>query len=159
MRVHIALLGRTPWALVNTYYASVMRGERPEEIYVVTEVRYSGNLPRIVEAIKAISGAYGFSPKIETIVIPNDDFKEADKALKDLFSRLNERGGEIVLNMTSGRKALVTAAVIQSRGANMKGILYMALLDVEFQNRPYMMLPKHMQRLKNFLGEENGGSD
>lgn len=25
MSVHIALLGRTPWALVNTYYASVMR--------------------------------------------------------------------------------------------------------------------------------------
>ncbi|MBP1912425.1 PDDEXK family nuclease [Thermococcus stetteri] len=156
MSVHIALLGRTPWALVNTYYASVMREERPKEVYIVTESRYSHNLPKITEAIKAISEAYGFSPEVKTLVIPDDDFKEADRVLKNLFSELTEKDGDIVLNMTSGRKALVAAAIIHSRESKVREILYMALLDVQFPNRPYMMLPKHMQVLKNFLGGENG---
>jgi hypothetical protein len=156
MSVHIALLGRTPWALVNTYYASVMRGERPEEVYIVTERRYSHNLPKITESIKTISEAYGFSPEVKTLIIPDDDFKEADRVLKNLFSELKEKDGDIVLNMTSGRKALVAAAIIHGRESNVREILYIALLDVQFPNRPYMMLPKHMQVLKNFLGEENG---
>jgi len=157
MSVHIALLGRTPWALVNTYYASIMEGERPEATYIVTERRYSHSLPKITEAVQAISRAYGFFPEVETLVIPDDDFKEADRALKNLFSEMREREEDIVLNMTSGRKALVAAAIIHSRESNVREILYMALLDVQFPNRPYMMLPKHMQVLKNFLGEENDG--
>ncbi|MDK2914664.1 MAG: hypothetical protein PWQ79_1579 [Thermococcaceae archaeon] len=155
MSVHIALLGRTPWALVNTYYASVMKGERPKEVYVVTEKRYSPNLPKITEAVKTISEAYGFSLEVKTIIIPDDDFKEADSVLKNLFLELKERDGDIVLNMTSGRKALVAAAIIQGRKSNVREILYMALLDVQFPDRPYMMIPKHMQVLKNFLGGEN----
>ncbi|AMQ19275.1 PDDEXK family nuclease [Thermococcus peptonophilus] len=157
MSVHIALLGRTPWALVNTYYASVMKGERPKEVYIVTERRYSHNLPKITEAIKTISEAYGFSPEVKTLIIPDDDFKEADRVLKNLFFELKEKGSDIVLNMTSGRKALVAAAIIHSMESNVWEILYMALLDVQFPNRPYMMLPKHMQVLKNFLGDGNDG--
>ncbi len=34
--------------------------------------------------------------------------------------------------------------------------MYLALLDTDFPNRPYMMIPPlHMQRLKNFTGEGN----
>ncbi|ASJ00812.1 hypothetical protein [Thermococcus gorgonarius] len=152
--IHVALLGRTPWALVNTYYASLMRGSRPRKVYVVTEKRYAGSVPKVVEAIKAISAAYGLTPEVETLLINDDDFIMADRVLGELFSSFN--GEEVVLNMTSGRKALVAAAIIQSRVANVKEILYMALLDVAFPNRPYMMLPKHMQRIKNFLGGKNG---
>lgn len=151
--IHVALLGRTPWALVNTYYASLMGGSRPRKVYVVTERRYAGSIPKVVEAIKAISAAYGLSPEIETRLINDDDFLMAERTLGELFSGFN--GEEVVLNMTSGRKALVAAAIIQSRVANVREILYMALLDVAFPNRPYMMLPLHMQRLKNFLGGKN----
>ncbi|AJC72520.1 hypothetical protein X802_10425 [Thermococcus guaymasensis DSM 11113] len=151
MTVHVALLGRTPWALVNTYYASVMRGSRPRAVYVITERRYSHFLPKIIKAIKEISRAYGFEPTIETRVIEDDDFQMADRVFRELFSKIN--GEEVVLNMTSGRKALVAAAIVQSRNCNLKEILYMALLDVDFPDRPYMMLPLHMQRLKNFLGD------
>ena len=154
MSVHIALLGRSSWALVNTYYASVMNGERPGEVYIVTEKRYSRDLPKVSEAVKTISDAYGFSPEVKGIVIPDNDFKKAEEVLGELFSRLRRDGKSVVLNITSGRKALVAAAIIQSRGQNVRGVLYLALLDDRFPNRPYMMLPRHLQVLKNFLGGE-----
>lgn len=154
MTVHLALLGRTPWASVNTYHTSVVGGSRPKSIYIITGRRYSDSLPEVVAAVRKISRAYGFEPKIETGVIDDDDSLMAERVLRELFSKIN--GEEVVPNMTSGRKALVAAAIVQSRNCRMREILYMALLDVTFSNRPYMMLPLHMQRLKNFLGDGNG---
>ncbi len=152
--IHVALLGRTPWALVNTYYASIMKDGKPRKVVVVTERRYSKSLPKVVAAIRAISEAFSFFPEVDTRVIEDDDFAGAERVFAELFREVN--GEEVVINMTSGRKALVAAAIIQGRKANTKKVLYMALLDVAFPNRPYMMLPKHLQVLKNFLGGGNG---
>ncbi|NJD99286.1 hypothetical protein E3E26_05750 [Thermococcus sp. LS1] len=152
---YVTLLGRSEWALVNTYYAVVSRNRKPRKVFIFTEEVYRKKLPKVVEAIKVISQAYNFNPEIETVVIPNNSFLEADKKFKELFQRLEEEGYTIGLDITSGRKALATAAVVQIRDFPVDRIIYMALLDMDFPDRPYMMIPKHMQRLKNFLGDGN----
>ena len=152
---YVTLLGRSGWALVNTYYAVASRGKKPERVFIFTEEMYRKKLPDIVEAIRAISEAYNFEPEITTIVIPNNSFLEADKRFKGLFQKLESEGYTIGLDITSGRKALATAAVVQVRDFSVDRIIYMALLDFDFPERPYMMIPKHMQRLKNFLGDGN----
>lgn len=150
---YVTLLGRSGWALVNTYYAVASRGRKPERVFIFTEEIYRKKLPAVVEAIETISRAYRFTPEIETIVIPNNSFLEADKKFKELFQRLESEEYTIGLDITSGRKALAAAAVVQVREFSVDRIIYMALLDMDFPNRPYMMIPKHMQRLKNFLGD------
>ncbi len=152
---YVTLLGRSSWALVNTYYAVVSRGRKPKRVFIFTEEMYRKKVPDVVEAIKTISEAYNFTPEIETIIIPNNSFLEADKKLNALFQRLESENYTIGLDITSGRKALATAAVVQAREFSVDRIIYMALLDFDFPNRPYMMIPRHMQRLKNFLGEGN----
>ncbi|WP_461866878.1 hypothetical protein [Thermococcus sp.] len=152
---YVTLLGRSSWALVNTYYAVISGGRKPEKVFIFTEEIYRRKLPDIVEAIEKISKAYNFTPGIGTVVIPNNSFLEADKKFKEIFQRLESEGYTIDLDITSGRKALATAAIVQVREFRVDRIIYMALLDFDFPNRPYMMIPKHMQRLKNFLGEGN----
>ncbi|NJE10049.1 hypothetical protein [Thermococcus sp. MAR1] len=152
---YITLLGRSEWALVNTYYAVVSRGRKPDRVFIFTEETYRKKLPRVVEALKVISRAYNFTPEIEAIVIPDNSFLEADRKFKELFQRLEKEGYTIGLDITSGRKALATAAVVQLREFPVDRIIYMALLDMDFPDRPYMMIPTHMQRLKNFLGDGN----
>jgi len=64
---YVTLLGRSPWAVVNTYYKILKEGkgkEPIEKVYVFTEERYKENLPRVVEAIRAISEAYNLNPTI-----------------------------------------------------------------------------------------------
>ncbi|NJE06242.1 hypothetical protein E3E36_08825 [Thermococcus sp. M36] len=150
---YVTLLGRSEWALVNTYYAVVSRGRKPNKVFIFTEETYRKKLPRVVEALKAISQAYNFTPEIEAVVIPDNSFLEADRKFKKLFQSLEREGYTIGLDITSGRKALATAAVVQLREFPVDRIIYMALLDMDFPDRPYMMIPAHMQRLKNFLGD------
>ncbi|WP_297515186.1 TM1812 family CRISPR-associated protein [Thermococcus sp.] len=153
---YITLLGRSPWAVVNTYYKLLKEGKpkgKIERVYIFTEERYKKNLQRVVRALEAISKAYNLEPRIETVIIPDHGFSEAERKFRELFSKLESEGYRIGLDITSGRKALVAAAIVQAREFPVSFIVYMALLDMDFPDRPYMMIPTHMQPLKNFLGD------
>ncbi|GAB6135615.1 hypothetical protein [Thermococcus prieurii] len=153
---YVTLLGRSPWAVVNTYYKILKEGKGKREIrrvYVFTEERYRNLLPKVVKAIETISKAYNLRPRIETVVIKDYGFFEADRKFKELFSKLEREGYKIGLDITSGRKALVAAAIVQIREFPVSFIVYMGLLDMDFPDRPYMMIPTHMQPIKNFLGD------
>ncbi len=152
---YVTLLGRSPWPLINTYYSVLSRGKKPKVVYVFTEEKYSRTLRKVVEALELLSEAYGIEPFIETVVIPDDDFLDADKKFKEVFTSLSQAGYRIGLDITSGRKALVAAALVQVRDHPVDRIIYMALLDRDYPDRPYMMIPVHMQRMKNFLGRES----
>ena len=155
---YVTLLGRSPWAVVNTYYKLLTMGKRADRVYIFTEERYRRNLPKVVEAIKTISEAYNLNPTIETEVVPDYGFFVADKKFKELFAKLEREGYRMGLDITSGRKALVAAAIVQIRKFPVSFIVYMGLLDTDFPDRPYMMIPAHMQPIKNFLGDEDEGN-
>ncbi|WP_297470523.1 hypothetical protein [Thermococcus sp.] len=155
---YVTLLGRSPWAVVNTYYKILREGKGRKEIkriYIFTERRYRSLLPKVVRALREISEAYHINPLIETVVIWDYGFFEADKKFKELFSKLESEGFRIGLDITSGRKALVAAAIVQIKDFPVEFIVYMGLLDMDFPDRPYMMIPTHMQPIKNFLGDGN----
>ncbi|WP_457751963.1 hypothetical protein [Thermococcus sp.] len=154
---YVTLLGRSPWAVVNTYYKLLTRGGRAEKIYVFTEERYKHNLPKVVRALKALSEAYNTNPAIETVVVPDYGFFVADEKFRELFSKLEKEGYRMGLDITSGRKALVAAAIVQIKEFPVAFIVYMGLYDTEFPDRPYMMIPTHMQPIKNFLGDGSEG--
>jgi len=154
-------LGRSPWPLVNTYYSVLSRDRKPEVVYVFTEEKYSKTLRKVVGALRLLSEAYGVNPQIRTVVIPDDDFLDADKKFQEVFTALSRAGYMIGLDITSGRKALVAAALVQIKDYPVDRVVYMALLDRDYPDRPYMMIPLHMQRMKNFLGRgmEDGGEN
>ncbi len=149
---YITLLGRSPWAVVNTYYKLLTMGKKADLVYIFTEERYRNSLPKVVRALKAISEAYNSDPEIKTDVIPDYGFSIADRKFRELFSKLKREGYQMGLDITSGRKALVAAAIVQIRDFPAAFIVYMGLLDPNFPDRPYMMIPAHMQPIKNFLG-------
>ncbi|ACS91043.1 hypothetical protein [Thermococcus sibiricus] len=151
MRAYITMLGRSTWALVNTYYAVVMNGYRPDKIYIFLENTHEGKLPQTVEALKIISEAYGFSPKIYWEIIEEDNFLEADEKIGTLLKTLKENKYEIAMDITSGKKALVVGAAIHALPLEIEHLFYLSLQDIEHSNRPYMMIPLHVQRLKDFM--------
>ncbi|WP_297419675.1 hypothetical protein [Thermococcus sp.] len=155
---YITLLGRSPWAVVNAYYKLLTMGKKADLIYIFTEERYRNSLPKVVRALKAISKAYNSDPEIKTDVIPDYGFFVADRKFRGLFSELERGGYRMGLDITSGRKALVAAAIVQIRAFPVAFIVYMGLLDLDFPDRPYMMIPTHMQPIRNFMGDENEGN-
>lgn len=151
MKAYITMLGRSTWAMINSYYAVVMRGYRPDKIYIFLEDIYSEKLPKAVEALKIISSEYGFSPEIEWAIIEEDNFLEADGKIGELLKKLKEEGYEVSVDITSGRKALVAGAAIHALPLEVEHLFYLSLRDLEYANRPYMMIPLHIQKLKDFM--------
>ncbi|WP_297438251.1 hypothetical protein [Thermococcus sp.] len=147
---YVALLGRSEWALVNTYYAVVNNGKKPERILIVTGERHVKTLSKVVDALKEISRAYSFNPDISRLVIKDDNLQDAEERLRNLFDSLDSEGYTIELDITSGRKAMVALAVLKMARHKNGEINYLALLDRDSPNRPYMMIPAHMQRLNVF---------
>ncbi|WP_297499180.1 hypothetical protein, partial [Thermococcus sp.] len=128
---YVTVLGRFPWASINTYYKILGEFEMKgvERLYVFTEERYREELGKVVKAFRILSSAYGMSPEVFTVVLPNYGFNEAEKKFHELFSELAGEGYAIGIDITSGRKAIVTAAIVQSMNFPVSFIAYMGLLD------------------------------
>ncbi len=154
MKVYITMLGRSTWAMINAYYAVVMEKKyKPDEIYIFLEDIYQDKLPKAVRALEMISAAFGFSPKIDVIIIKEANFKEARKKAGILLRKLKSIGAEIAIDITSGRRALVAGALVQGVPLKVNHVFYLALADkdIQFANRPYMMIPLHAQKLEDFM--------
>ncbi len=62
MQAYIAILGRSVWALINTYYA-VLKENRfhPDHVYIVAEECYRDGAKKAESDIKILSEHYGLS--------------------------------------------------------------------------------------------------
>ncbi len=91
MKVYITILGRSTWALINTYYAVLMDGRYlPDVIHIFAEDIYSEELEKAAEGLRILSEEFGISPEINTHVVPEADFIEAGRTISDLIRRLRE---------------------------------------------------------------------
>lgn len=154
MKAYITMLGRSTWAMINAYYAVVMEKKyKPDEIYIFLEDIYQEKLLKAVRAFEIISNAFGFSPKIEWRIIKEANFREARREVEKLLRELKNKGAEIAIDITSGRKALVAGALVQGVPLKVNHVFYLALSDkdIQFANRPYMMIPLHAQKLEDLM--------
>jgi hypothetical protein len=156
MKVYISILGRSVWALLNTYYAVLFeKAYYPDSVYIYTEGIYSKELEKAVEGIKILSEEFGFSPKIDSHIVKEADFLNAGREISELIGKLKAEGYSIAIDITPGRKALVAAALIPAVKHKMAHVFYLAVKRLE--SKPYMMIPLSIQQLKDFM--EAGGDE
>jgi hypothetical protein len=151
---YITFLGRSTWALVNTYYAVLReKGLRPGEVFIVTEAPYEGNAAVAARAIRVISENYELSPTITTEIVPEADFVGAGRVARTLASGLVEQGYRVAIDITSGRKVMVAGALIaiSLAGLDISHIYYLAMRSVDDIAKPYMMIPLQIQQIRDVM--------
>lgn len=151
---YITLLGRSTWALVNAYHAVLReKGLRPEWVFIITEEPYAGNASTAVEAIQIISRGYGFVPAIGVEVLPETDFVKAGQTIRSLAGDLIGRGLHVAIDITSGRKVTVAGALIavSLAGLDIRHIYYLAMKSIDDVAKPYMMIPRQIQRIRDLM--------
>ncbi|RLI82537.1 hypothetical protein DRP07_05010 [Archaeoglobales archaeon] len=154
LKAYITILGRSTWALLNTYYAVLMeKAYFPDSVYIYAEEIYSEELKKAVEGIKILSEEFGFMPEIFTEIVSEADFINAGKEISQLVKRLKEEGHKIAIDITPGRKALVAAALIPAVKYRMDHVFYLSVKRLEA--KPYMMIPLSIQELKDFAEVKN----
>ncbi len=151
---YITLLGRSTWALINTYYAVLReKGLRPDRIFIVVETPYADASDLAVEGIRIVSKAFGCTPDIHTETVREADFVGAGRTVRSLAGDLIGLGYRVALDITSGRKAMVAGALIATSLAHLdiRHIYYLAMKSLDDVAKPYMMIPLQIQQIRDFI--------
>ena len=151
MKAYLTLLGRSTWALINSYYAVVEeRDYHPDRVIIYTEA--PGESGQVSDAIMDISKEYGFNPAIEVKHVYEGDFIKAVEAVGGELRRLKDEGCETALDITPGRKALVAGAVL-SAPKLIDHMYYLMIDSTDDADKPYMLIPRRRQTLIDFAEE------
>lgn len=159
MKVYITLLGRSTWALLNSFYASVDKGYRPDSVYVFVEESFSEQTEKVVKGLNIISDGFDFSPEIETRIVDDVDFVTAAGDMEEILKKKLIEENEVAIDITPGRKALVTAALLSafyiSEGSelNIESIRYLAIDSLKNASKPYYEISLERQKLKDLVQE------
>lgn len=151
-RAYITLLGRSGWAVVNTYYAVLtLKSYYPDLIHIFAEKSYSQGIKNVISGIKALSNEFGFSPEIDYTIVEDNDFVTAAEKIVELIKKLKDQQFRIAIDITPGRKPLVSAALIPAMKLRLDHVFYLAVKQL--LPMPYMMIPLAQQQLRDFMEE------
>jgi hypothetical protein len=152
MKAYLTLLGRSTWALINSYYAVVEEmGYHPDKVMIYSES--SKDTPSIAEAIRSISSEYGFTPNVEVRVVQEGDFIASGNMISTDLRRFKDEGYETALDITPGRKPLVAGAVLSASKLNIDHIYYLMIDSTDDADKPYLLIPRKRQILTDFAEE------
>ena len=152
-KAYLTVLGRSTWALVNTYYA-VLREKKyfPDRITIYSEEMYKEEINRAIEGITIINQRFGIQPEIESITVGNNDFIDSATKIKEKIENLKKCGYNIAVDITSGRKTLAAAAVLAaSRKRGASSIYYLSIKTTRNVAKPYLMIPLTIQQIRDFV--------
>ncbi len=158
---YITLLGRSTWALVNAYHAVLReKGLRPERVSIVTEEPYAKEASTAAAAVRVVSEGYGFSPEVRIEVLPEADFVQAGQTIRSLAGDYIRQGFRVALDITSGRKVTVAGALIavSLAGLDIRHIYYLSMKSTDDVAKPYTMIPRQIQRIRDLMEDAGAGS-
>ncbi|MBD3227138.1 MAG: hypothetical protein GF329_03035 [Candidatus Lokiarchaeota archaeon] len=154
MKTYITILGRSDWAVINTYYA-VLKHKKffPDYIYVITEDIYEPELEKVIAGLNILSDAFDFHPEINSKIMKEANFAESGIQINNLIKKLKKDSPEIAIDITSGRKALVAATLLPLYKNHVDYLFYLAIKTTKEVNKPYEMIPMQIQNLRDFVHE------
>jgi hypothetical protein len=149
--VYVTMLGRSVWALLNSYYA-VLRdgGFQPKKIIVFGEEVFSDQKPQVQEGLRIISEEFGLTPTIKFELMKEADFIEAGKRISLLIKESKEAHNPVAIDITPGRKAMVAGALVPLAKIDVDHVFYLLIKSLDDAAKPYMMIPYQNQQLKDF---------
>jgi len=160
-KIYITMLGRSIWAVLNTYYA-VLKGKQyyPDDIILIAEPildpEHTKNLKLTKKGLALTSNHFGITPAIHHQIISevecevgsDDDFIKAVQCVSSLIKKRKKAGDTVALDITPGKKTLVTGALLPITLSDMDHVFYLSVKDITAA--PFMMIPFQIQHIKYF---------
>jgi hypothetical protein len=151
-QAYITLVGRSAWAVVNSYYFMIQKGKcDPDLVLVFVEELFEDKLDWIIEGITVVNEAFGVDATIETNLVGNARYVPSGVEVSHRLKQLKEDGFEICLDVTPGRKALVAASLISAYKTGIDHVFYLAVDEI--RDIPLLMKPKNTFHFRDFMTE------
>ena len=156
MRAYITILGRSIWSVINSLYAVLKQHDiQPDLFYIITENIFQDKLQKTVDGVKIVAEEFGLNATIKTKIIAEGKFVAAGMAIGNVIKELKEKGYEIDVDITPGRKSLVAGMILVLRKENVEHLFYLDIKTIVDVNYPYEMIPRQIQSLKDFMKERS----
>ena len=152
--IYISLLGRSAWALLNTYYAVIREGQyQPEEVLIAVESPFKDKASSVVEGVRTISSHFGISPQVDCIPVFQADIVDAFEKLYSLIITRKKAGATVAIDITPGRKSVVAGVLLPIKLSEIDHVFYLEISTTENVAKPFQMIPRQYHRLHDFKAE------
>lgn len=142
-------------AIVNSLNAACDEGFVPEDLYVIENPGVEEEVERALDLATTIITAYGGSePEIHLTTIDDEvDFDAIRTHVKGAIEEVHERGGEVAVDITPGRKFMSAIAFAAGMKYGADHVYYFYLTSTSYFGRLYPNMPRTATKLYDFVEE------
>ena len=153
-RVFITMTGVSKWPVLNSLWAAICCNDfLPDRIYLFVTMGRERDGEILAEWISILTEAYG--RKISPIIrqIDEGDFASSGKKITAVMEEERNLGNEVAIDITPGRKAIITSALLSAVQKQVDHVFYLYLEDLRNASNPYPMIPFHLQHFVDLKKE------
>jgi hypothetical protein len=142
------MTGISKWAVINGIWAAARQLQYvPDKVYLINRIGNQGEGELLTKWIGAYLRSQGKEPEIAVVEVDEGNFVSTGKRIAELIQTEKDRGNEVALETTPGRKAVVSSALIASRETKVDHIFYLYIEDTFMADKPYPMIPFQIQHI------------
>ncbi|MFY9606540.1 MAG: hypothetical protein WAS24_07430 [Thermoplasmata archaeon] len=153
-RIYITMTGISKWPVLNSLWAAICcKGYLPDKIYLFVTLGRENDARSLSEWIRTLTESYG--KRIEPVLrtIDEGDFTSSGKKITAVMEEERAAGNEVAIDITPGRKAIISSALLSAWQKQVDHVYYLYLEDMRNATNPYPMIPFHLQHFVDLKEE------
>jgi len=153
-KVYITMTGISKWPVLNALWAAICcKGYMPDKIYLFTARGRLEEAKSLAIWIQTLTESYG--KRIEPVLVEIDEgeFASSGKKITSVMEQERAAGNEVAIDITPGRKAIISSALISAWQKQVDHVFYLYLEDMRNAANPYPMIPFHLQHFVDLKEE------
>lgn len=153
-KVYITMTGISRWPVLNSLWAAVCcKGFVPDKIYLFVTKGRQTEARDLSEWIRTLTESYGKRADPILMEIDEGDFATSGKKIKSVMEAERAAGNEVAIDITPGRKAIISSALLSAWQKEVDHVFYLYLEDMRNADNPYPMIPFHLQHFVDLKEE------
>ncbi len=153
-KVYITMTGISKWPVLNSLWASICcKGYVPDRIYLFVTRGREPEAQILASWIRILTGYYGNAVESVQKTIDEGDFTSSGKKITAVMEEERSAGNEVAIDITPGRKAIISSALLSAWQKQVDHVFYLYLEDMRNASNPYPMIPFHLQHFVDLKEE------
>lgn len=153
-KVYITMTGVSKWPVLNSLWAAVCcKGYVPDKVYMFVTRGREREANELARWVRVMLEAYGKQAEPILMGIDEGDFTSSGKKITAVMEQERGAGNEVAIDITPGRKAIISSALLSAWQKQVDHVYYLYLEDMRNSANPYPMIPFHLQHFVDLKEE------
>lgn len=152
-KVYVTMTGVSRWAVLNGLWAAMCKGYVPDRVHLFVTRGREKDGEVLSGWMRTVGRSYGKDPEVLTEMIEEGEFASSGRKITAVMERERAAGNVVAIDITPGRKAIVSSALISAWQKQVDHVFYLYLEDMRNASNPYPMIPYHLQHFVDLKEE------